>query len=94
LLVEPQPWKCYKNADKRCRKLGLDKPLHLEDIAIKSIDDEIVAYVKTLPGVIGKCVCISLLSIYFLFYFVCLRSDYMALLNNRLAIAGQSIRNR
>jgi 2-polyprenyl-3-methyl-5-hydroxy-6-metoxy-1,4-benzoquinol methylase len=22
LLVEPQPWKCYKNAEKRCKKLG------------------------------------------------------------------------
>lgn len=42
LLVEPQPWKCYKAAVKRSRKLGLAKPLYYDDIQLKDIDSEVV----------------------------------------------------
>ncbi len=44
ILIEPQPWKCYKNANKRCRKLGLTKPLYLDQIKLKDIDKEIISY--------------------------------------------------
>ncbi len=42
LLIEPQPWKCYKAAAKRCRKLSLPGfPFALNDLKMKDIDDEI-----------------------------------------------------
>lgn len=39
LLIEPQPWKCYKNAEKRCRKLGLEKPKYYDEINRCDIDE-------------------------------------------------------
>jgi len=41
LVVEPQPWKCYKAADKRCRKLGITRPLHFSTLQIRDIEREI-----------------------------------------------------
>ena len=41
LVVEPQPWKCYKAADKRCRKLGITRPLHFSALQIRDIEREI-----------------------------------------------------
>lgn len=38
LVVEPQPWKCYKAADKRCRKLGITRPLHYSALTIRNIE--------------------------------------------------------
>eukprot|EP01032_Pedospumella_encystans_P022635 gene22635-25643_t len=40
LVVEPQPWKCYKAADKRCRKLGITRPLHFSALQIRDIERE------------------------------------------------------
>ena len=45
LVVEPQPWKCYKSADKRCRKLGLTRPLHYSDLLIRDIEKDLVSIV-------------------------------------------------
>lgn len=35
ILVEPQPWKCYKTAKKRCKSNNLPFPPHMMDIQIK-----------------------------------------------------------
>ncbi|KAJ1440846.1 hypothetical protein B484DRAFT_476576 [Ochromonadaceae sp. CCMP2298] len=49
LIVEPQPWRCYKSADKRCRKLGICRPVHLCDLEIRGeIEPEIVRIVMGL----------------------------------------------
>lgn len=40
LVVEPQPWKCYKAADKRTRKLGMPRPLHYSALKIRDIEPE------------------------------------------------------
>ncbi len=45
LLVEPQPWKCYKNAEKRARRLGLEKPKYLSEIVWRSPEKDITDYV-------------------------------------------------
>jgi hypothetical protein len=45
LVVEPQPWKCYKSADKRCRKLGITRPLHYSALLIRDIEVEMVRIV-------------------------------------------------
>ena len=42
LVIEPQPWKCYKAADKRCRKLGITRPLHYSALAIRNIEVDLV----------------------------------------------------
>jgi SAM-dependent methyltransferase len=42
LVVEPQPWKCYKAADKRCRKLGITRPLHYSELQIRDIENDMV----------------------------------------------------
>jgi hypothetical protein len=42
LVVEPQPWKCYKSADKRCRKLGITRPLHFSQLAVRDIEKDMV----------------------------------------------------
>jgi SAM-dependent methyltransferase len=42
LIVEPQPWKCYKSADKRCRKLGITRPLHYSELQIREIEVDVV----------------------------------------------------
>jgi SAM-dependent methyltransferase len=46
ILIEPQPWKCYRNAAKRCRKMGLKKPKCLDEIKIQNIDEYIVDIVE------------------------------------------------
>ena len=48
LVVEPQPWKCYKSADKRCRKLGITRPLHYSALTIRDIEKETVDIVMGL----------------------------------------------
>jgi SAM-dependent methyltransferase len=45
LVVEPQPWKCYKAADKRCRKLGITRPLHYSELQIRDIENDMVKVV-------------------------------------------------
>mmetsp|Transcript_23944 Transcript_23944/g.39928 ORF Transcript_23944/g.39928 Transcript_23944/m.39928 type:complete len:497 (-) Transcript_23944:173-1663(-) len=54
LVVEPQPWKCYRNADKRCRRMGLQRPLHFGDLRIRgNIEEEIVSLImrhQTIDG--------------------------------------------
>lgn len=37
IIIEPQPWKCYRNAQRRMRKSGSSFPLY-EQIKIKNID--------------------------------------------------------
>ena len=43
ILVEPQPWKCYRNAVRRCRKLNLALPLHYSDLLYKDPDSAVCA---------------------------------------------------
>lgn len=50
ILIEPQPWKCYKAANKRCRKLGMPKPLYYETLQMKDIDREITDYLMKSCG--------------------------------------------
>lgn len=38
ILVEPQPWKCYRNAVRRCRKMSLPLPIHFSDLTLKDPD--------------------------------------------------------
>lgn len=47
LLIEPQPWRCYKNAEKRCRKIGLPKPKHIETITVRELETGIVEIMET-----------------------------------------------
>ena len=74
ILVEPQPWKCYRNAVRRCRKMNLPLPLHYSDLLYKDPDSAVcacMARTKTLSdlnsgGIIGKNVtpsCIPPMSI-------------------------------
>lgn len=56
LIVEPQPWKCYRNADKRCRKLGITRPLHYSALQIRDIEME------TVRIVMGSLACGSTIS--------------------------------
>lgn len=42
LIIEPQPWKCYKSADKRCRKLGIQRPLHFNTLTIRDDIDKAI----------------------------------------------------
>jgi len=61
LLVEPQPWKCYKNAVKRCRKLGMEKPLHFDDIKPQDMDVYITQYLLgQIPSSLGMKSCQNL----------------------------------
>ena len=43
ILVEPQPWKCYRNAVRRCRKMNLPLPLHYSDLIYKDPDSAVCA---------------------------------------------------
>ena len=43
ILVEPQPWKCYRNAVRRCRKMNLPLPLHYSDLLYKDPDSAVCA---------------------------------------------------
>jgi SAM-dependent methyltransferase len=40
ILIEPQPWKCYRSAARRCRKLGIAPHAHYQDLEIRDIDAE------------------------------------------------------
>eukprot|EP01038_Epipyxis_sp_PR26KG_P015085 gene15085-20298_t len=42
ILVEPQPWKCYRSAAKRCRKSGVEVPINIETIQLRQIDRDII----------------------------------------------------
>jgi hypothetical protein len=59
VIIEPQPWKCYRSASKRCRKLGLDKfpynnsTLHIRDDIEHAIKDIMTA------NEFGSCVCLG-----------------------------------
>ena len=60
VLIEPQPWKCYKTAIKRVRKLDLpDFPYPPNQLTIKNIEKEIEtlmigSYAMTSKYVLGK----------------------------------------
>jgi len=41
LLIEPQPWKCYKKAAKRLRKLGMPNPSYFGKLNINDIEKQI-----------------------------------------------------
>jgi SAM-dependent methyltransferase len=41
LLIEPQPWKCYKKASKRLRKLGMPNPAYYGKLDITDIEKQI-----------------------------------------------------
>ena len=41
LLIEPQPWKCYKKAAKRLRKLGMPNPSFYGKLNINDIEKQI-----------------------------------------------------
>ena len=41
LLIEPQPWKCYKKAAKRLRKLGMPNPSFFGKLNINDIEKQI-----------------------------------------------------
>ncbi|XP_043939755.1 RNA 5'-monophosphate methyltransferase [Protopterus annectens] len=48
LLVEPQPWKCYRSAARRLRKLGKSTFDHFKTLAIKGdIADKITHFLTT-----------------------------------------------
>lgn len=46
LLIEPQPGRCYTNAAKRCRKLGIDKPPFLHCVDKTKVHETISKMVK------------------------------------------------
>jgi SAM-dependent methyltransferase len=46
LLVEPQPGRCYTNAAKRCRKLGLSIPPYLQTIDKKAVQQTITTIIR------------------------------------------------
>lgn len=55
MLVEPQPGRCYTNAAKRCRKLGLEKPpfLHVVDkTLVMSILENILSGILELRNMV------------------------------------------
>lgn len=41
LLIEPQPWKCYKKASKRLRKLGMPPPMYYGKLNISDIEKQV-----------------------------------------------------
>ncbi|XP_012786334.2 RNA 5'-monophosphate methyltransferase [Ochotona princeps] len=47
LLVEPQPWKCYRAAARRLRKLGLHDFDHFHSLAIRGDMDTQIAQILT-----------------------------------------------
>eukprot|EP01036_Dinobryon_divergens_P024841 gene24841-33326_t len=54
LLIEPQPWKCYKNAVKRCRKLGMAKPLYYDTIQNQNIEEYIIDLLTGKGGLVHR----------------------------------------
>jgi SAM-dependent methyltransferase len=47
LIIEPQPWKCYKVAAKRCRKLNLPEfPYPSRVLKIRDIEEEIKSFLQ------------------------------------------------
>ena len=50
LLVEPQPWKAYRNASHRTRKLGLPEPKYWSKIKLRNLDVDINRIVAGLGG--------------------------------------------
>ena len=53
IIIEPQPWKCYRTAAKRIRKNKQPPFPHMETIKWREkVDEEIVEYLKTECGFI------------------------------------------
>jgi hypothetical protein len=54
LLIEPQPWKCYKSAEKRTRKLGMEKPKYWDALSLRNIEKDLVDFAMNSPDVSAK----------------------------------------
>ncbi|XP_068121205.1 RNA 5'-monophosphate methyltransferase [Hyperolius riggenbachi] len=50
LLVEPQPWKCYRSAARRLRKLGKQDFDHFHTLSIRGAMDEQITNILTRHG--------------------------------------------
>ena len=62
LLIEPQPWKCYRHAKKRCLKNGIPLPEYLNDdkrLSPTRIEDDIIEYISTLGLKSGEHWCLG-----------------------------------
>ena len=47
LILEPQPWKCYKSAVRRMKKLGCDEFEHFKQLKwTQNVDQDILDYMK------------------------------------------------
>ncbi|XP_014681918.1 PREDICTED: pre-miRNA 5'-monophosphate methyltransferase-like [Priapulus caudatus] len=47
LLIEPQPWKCYKSAMRRVRKLDCDDFVHFKNLKLRNqVEEEINNFLK------------------------------------------------
>ena len=48
LLVEPQPWKCYKSAMRRVRKVGVENSWHFRELTMRDkVDEDISNYLTS-----------------------------------------------
>ncbi|XP_022079217.1 pre-miRNA 5'-monophosphate methyltransferase-like [Acanthaster planci] len=48
LLVEPQPWKCYKSAVRRVRKVGIENSWHFKELNIRDkVEEDIINYLTS-----------------------------------------------
>jgi len=46
LIIEPQPWQCYKNASKRHKKLGMEPPALFSSLRIRNnVEEEINSFI-------------------------------------------------
>lgn len=57
MLIEPQPGRCYTNAAKRCRKMGLEMPLYLYSIDKVQINSTIIEMMKKVG--LDKNICLG-----------------------------------
>lgn len=48
LLLEPQPWKCYRNAMQRCRRLSIPELPHYQDLSIREMKSFAKSFVPAL----------------------------------------------
>eukprot|EP01041_Mallomonas_annulata_P000972 gene972-1890_t len=48
LLLEPQPWRCYRNAIQRCRRLNISELPHYQDLIIRNIEDYSKVYITSI----------------------------------------------
>ena len=53
LLIEPQPWQCYKNARERWRRSGKDDPPHMKELKWRDkVEEEIRRFIEEDCGMV------------------------------------------